>query len=88
MNVYEFLKLDDKEKEKYTQKCYPGENGEYSDTYDVGVFYNGICESCNSQEIHQKTYGTSDSREPKFCEKHFIEISEDTDFVKEDLTKQ
>lgn len=82
MNINSFMELSDRQKKDYMQKCYPGENGNYDSEYDFGVFEGMECEICDSGVKHPVVYGTSDSREPKFCPKHFVEISQETEFVK------
>lgn len=84
MNITEFMKLPDAEKIKYTQVTYIDKDKANIWEYDLGIFENRQCEYCAPEDktFYKKVYGTSDPREPKFCEKHFVEISEVTDFIK------
>lgn len=82
IRIAQFMALPDSEKVKYWQMTYPTGRAKPSDAieYGIGVYQNRQCESCEDATVHAKAFGTDDSREPKFCEKHFIEISEETDF--------
>ncbi len=85
MKIKEFMELPDEEKIKYTQNTYPAEDKAEVWPFDFGVFQSRECEFCAPEDMtkHVKVYGTADSREPKFCEMHFIKMSQSTDFVKE-----
>lgn len=82
LKVEAFIKLSNTEKVKFTQKTYPC-GREVKDEvweYDFGVFENIVCEDCQKENV--TGFGTSDEREPKWCEDCFIKISENTDFIR------
>lgn len=81
MNITEFMALPDVKKEEYTQLTRPSNDPSDVWEYDFGVFNDRECEVCGDETKHPVVYGTSDEREPKFCPKHFVEISQDTEFV-------
>ncbi len=82
INVYKFIALDDDEKGKYN--CID-ENG---DEYDISVFDREkdemSCELCGLavNTDREKLIGTSDTREPKFCYIHYIEINARSRFIR------
>ena len=83
IGIYDFIKLYDEQKVSYIQITYPAGKDEQAEEYDFGVFENVDCELCDAKNV--KGYGTSDSREPKFCRDCFISISKDTEFKKVEI---
>lgn len=79
MKVEEFMKLPDSEKAKYENRV------DKETSFDIRVFnenegYGLECEVCATTK--GKMLGTSDIREPKFCEKDYAEVNRDSEFVK------
>ena len=81
LGVFDFMELPDANKAAYVNEIEDGNR------FDVRAFrgYQDLkCEECSGIE-HPSTivlYGTSDTREPKFCKKHYILANKDSRFIK------
>ncbi len=82
LDVYKFMALDDKDKVKYY--CVD----EYDNEFNIQLFNRDIndmhCDVCGVGIHVERTslIGTPDTREPKFCYIHYIQINTDSKFVK------
>ncbi len=82
LDVYKFMALDDEDKVKYINVADDNE-------YDIAVFDRRknymYCDVCGQGVNLERHYliGTSDTREPKFCYVHYIQINTDSKFVKD-----
>lgn len=84
MKIDEFVKLSDRDKEKYYLH-YEG------NVFDIEIFYHWnlrvewdmCCEACGKEvDHHYLLIGTGDTREPKFCLPHYAEINKDAEFIR------
>jgi hypothetical protein len=84
MKIDEFVKLSDRDKEKYYLHTEDGND------FDIEIFYhwnlktewNMKCEVCTEDQLHYLLIGTPDTREPKFCLEHYAEINQDAEFIR------
>ncbi len=76
------MQLTDTEKERYWLKV------EDEVEFDIKTFYGRQDMKCEMCEERSRLIGTSDSREPKFCYKHYEEINKDAEFFRLTLTKE
>ncbi len=76
--IEEFMKLPDEEKEKYWLRIEDGNE------FDIKTFSGPshmLCEMCGERT---RLIGTSDTREPKFCFKHYALLNKDSEFIRKE----
>ncbi len=81
IDVFSFIEMPDRKKHLWTNVIEDGNK------FDIKVFggNQGLkCEGCIDDTVtHAVLYGTGDTREPKFCKKHYILANKDSRFIKE-----
>jgi hypothetical protein len=81
ISVYEFFELPIAEQVGYT--LVDSDGAEYDIDVAWGVPFNSpTCETCEKTIVGEALYGTSDSREPKWCKEHYIQVNRTSRFVK------
>ncbi len=76
MKIKEFMLLPEAEKERYNLHIYDND-------FDIKVFHSHEGMACDFNcGIKTPLIGTGDTREPKFCFNHYVEINKDAEFVK------
>lgn len=82
IDIYKFMALDDEDKLKYYVIDPDGAE------YDIAIFdrraYRIHCDICGVGVNIDRTnlIGTSDTREPKFCYVHYIQVNQNSTFYK------
>jgi hypothetical protein len=81
ISVYEFMELGIGDQVCYT--LVDDDGAEYDIDVVWGVPFNSpACEICEKTIVGEALYGTSDSREPKWCKEHYIQVNRGSRFIK------